>query len=153
MTPTQFLAQLSRQSQWTSNSLNEGLSIKMARKKFQRKRKFFHQKDSRFNYRIIRKSVFLIGQAPILNKSENATLQLSLFYEKVFDKKYLLKLKNVTQTSSKRFVETPLICLVRCMSYASSQCKCLKLYSLKFTIAHAQIKIVMLIKIGLHCVA
>ena len=31
--------------------------------------------------------------------------------------------------------------------------KCLKLYSLKFAIAHAQIKIVMLIKIGLNCVA
>ena len=27
----------------------------------------------------------------ILNKSENATLQLSIFYEKVLDKKYLLK--------------------------------------------------------------
>ena len=31
----------------------------------------------------------------ILNKSENATLQLSIFYEKVLDKKYLLKLNNV----------------------------------------------------------
>ena len=31
--------------------------------------------------------------------------------------------------------------------------KCLKLYSLKFAIAHAQIKIFMLIKIGLNCVA
>ena len=37
----------------------------------------------------------------ILNKSENATLQLSIFYEKVLDKKYLLKLNNVAQTSSK----------------------------------------------------
>ena len=50
--------------------------------------------------------------APILNKSENATLQLSIFNEKVLDKKYLLKLNNVAQTSSKRFVETPPICLV-----------------------------------------
>ena len=48
----------------------------------------------------------------ILNKSENATLQLSIFDEKVLGKKYLLKLNNVAQTSSKRFVETPLICLV-----------------------------------------
>ena len=48
----------------------------------------------------------------ILNKSENATLQLSIFYEKVLNKKYLLKLNNVAQTSSKRFVETPQICLV-----------------------------------------
>ena len=31
--------------------------------------------------------------------------------------------------------------------------KCLKLYSLKFAIAHAQIKIDMLIKISLNCVA
>ena len=31
--------------------------------------------------------------------------------------------------------------------------KWLKLYSLKFAIAHAQIKIVMLIKVGLNCVA
>ena len=48
----------------------------------------------------------------ILNKSENATLQLSIVYEKVLDKKYLLKLNNVAQTFSKRFVETPPICLV-----------------------------------------
>ena len=40
----------------------------------------------------------------ILNKSENATLQLPIFYEKVLDKQYLLKLNNVAQTSSKRFV-------------------------------------------------
>ena len=48
----------------------------------------------------------------ILNKSENATLQLSIFYEKVLDKRYLLKLNNVAQTSSKRFVETPPIRLI-----------------------------------------
>ena len=48
----------------------------------------------------------------ILSKSENATLQLSIFYEKVLDKKYFLKLNNVAQTSSKRFVETPPICLI-----------------------------------------
>ena len=47
-----------------------------------------------------------------LNKSENATLQLSMFYEKALDKKYFLKLNNVAQTSSKRFVETPPICLI-----------------------------------------
>ena len=49
----------------TSDSLNEGLPIKIARQKFQRKRLFFHQKDSRLNSRIIRKSIILIGQAPI----------------------------------------------------------------------------------------
>ena len=54
----------------------------------------------------------------ILNKSENATLQLSIYCEKVSDKNYLLKLNNVFQTSSIRFVETPLICLVSCLSYA-----------------------------------
>ena len=48
----------------------------------------------------------------ILNKSENATLQYSKFFEKVLDEKYLLKLNNgFLQTSSKRFVETPPICL------------------------------------------
>ena len=31
--------------------------------------------------------------------------------------------------------------------------KCLKLYSLNFALAHAQIEIVMLIKIGHNCVA
>ena len=31
--------------------------------------------------------------------------------------------------------------------------KCLKLYTLNFAIVHAQIKIVMLIKIGHNCVA
>ena len=51
--------------QRTSDSLNEGLPIKIARQKFQRKRLFFHQKDSRLNSRIIRKSIILIGQAPI----------------------------------------------------------------------------------------
>ena len=35
------------------------------------------------------------------------------------------------------------------LMYELCSFKCLKLYSLKFAIAHAQIKIVMLIKIGL----
>ena len=47
----------------------------------------------------------------ILNESENATLQYLIFCEKVLDEKYLLKINNVFQTSSKRFVETPPICL------------------------------------------
>ena len=47
----------------------------------------------------------------ILNKSENAILQYSIFCEKVLDEKYLLKLNNVFQTSSKQLVETPPICL------------------------------------------
>ena len=54
-------------AQRTSDSLNEGLPIKIARQKLQRKRLFFHQKDSRLNSRIIRKIIFLIGQAPIQN--------------------------------------------------------------------------------------
>ena len=51
--------------QRTSDSLNERLPIKMAREKFQRKRYFYHEMDSRFYSQIIRKSVFLIGQVPI----------------------------------------------------------------------------------------
>ena len=39
--------------------------------------------------------IFSILFLYILNESENATLQLSIFYEKVLDKKYLLKLNNV----------------------------------------------------------
>ena len=49
----------------TSDSLNEGLPIKMTREMFQRKRYFFYEKDSRFNPRLIHKSSFLIGQVPI----------------------------------------------------------------------------------------
>ena len=39
------------------------------------------------------------------------------------------------------------------LMYELCSFKCLKLYSLKFAIGHAQIKIVMFIKIGLNCVA
>ena len=53
----------------------------------------------------------------ILHKSENATLQYFIFCEKVLDEKYLLKINNVLQTSSKRFVETPPIFLFWCLSY------------------------------------
>ena len=49
----------------TSDSLNEGLPIKMTRETFQRKRHFFYEKDSWFNPRLIHKSSFLIGQLPI----------------------------------------------------------------------------------------
>ena len=65
-----------------------------------------------------RQKIEYITYIYILNKSENATLQLSIFCAKVLDKKYLLKLNNVSQTSSKRFVETPPMFLVRCRSYA-----------------------------------
>ena len=41
------------------------LPIKMTREKFQRKRYYFYEKDSRFNPRLIHKSSFLIGQVPI----------------------------------------------------------------------------------------
>ena len=49
----------------TSDSFNEGLPIKMTIEKFQRKRYFFYEKDSRFNPRLIHKSSFRIGQVPI----------------------------------------------------------------------------------------
>ena len=49
----------------TSDSLNEGLPIKMTREKLQRKWYFFYEKDSRFNPRLIHKSRFVIGQVPI----------------------------------------------------------------------------------------
>ena len=55
----------------------------------------------------------------IINKCENATLQYSIFREKVFNKKHLLKLNNVFQTSSKLFVEIPPICLFLWLSYVS----------------------------------
>ena len=51
--------------QRTSDSLNEGLPIKMTREKFSKKMIFFYEKDSRFNPRLINKSRFLIGQVPI----------------------------------------------------------------------------------------
>ena len=51
--------------QRTSDSLNEGLPIKMTKEKIQRKRYFFYEKDSMFNPRLIHKSRFLIGQVPI----------------------------------------------------------------------------------------
>ena len=71
------------------------------------------QQTQAFSHRSPFITVLFVGYSQtILNKSENATLQLSIFYEKVLDKKYLLKLNNVAQTSSKRFVETPAICLV-----------------------------------------
>ena len=37
----------------------------------------------------------------ILNISENATLQYFIFFEKILDEKYLLKIINVFQTTSK----------------------------------------------------
>ena len=64
-----------------------------------------------FNIRVSNLFQFVSG-LHILNKSENATLQLSIIYEKILNKKYLLKLNNVAQTSNKRLVETPPICLV-----------------------------------------
>ena len=59
----------------------------------------------------------------ILNKSENATLQYSMYCEKVLGEKYLLKLNNVFQS--------------RLMSELCSLL-CLKLYSLNCAIAHVQ---------------
>ena len=59
----------------------------------------------------------------ILNKSENATLQLSILYEKVLGKKYLLKLNNVVQQTICRNSTN----LSRLMKELCSF-KCLKLY-------------------------
>ena len=78
-----------------------------------------------------------VREVTILNKSENATLQLSIFCEKVLYKKYLLKLNNFSHRLMSEFCSF----------------KCLKLYSLIFAIAHAQVKMVMLIKIDHNCVA
>ena len=51
----------------TSDSLNEGLPIKMTREKYQRKRFFSMKKDSKFNPRLIHKNSILFGQVPIEN--------------------------------------------------------------------------------------
>ena len=75
----------------------------------------------------------------ILNKNENATLQLSIFCEKVLDTKYFQKAHNVSQ------IRQTSINLSRLMSELCSF-KFLKLYLLNFAIVHAQIEIVMLIK-------
>ena len=71
-----------------------------------------------------------------LIKSENASLQYLIFFEKVLNQKYLLKLNNVFQTSSKPFVVTMPICFFWCLSYVPFYR--LKLYSLNFAIAHAR---------------
>ena len=49
----------------TSDSLNEGLPLKMVIKVSKKMIFFFHEKDSNFNYRIIHTSVFRIGPVPI----------------------------------------------------------------------------------------
>ena len=61
----------------TSDSLNEGLPIKIVREKFQRKR-FLHGIDSRFNSLSICKSVFflLIRQVPIKIWVENSVFAI-----------------------------------------------------------------------------
>ena len=86
----------------------------------------------------------------ILNKIENATLQYFTFYEKVFDEKYLLKINNVFQTSSKRFVEAPPICLFWCLSYVPC---CVKALFTEFCKCACAKKIVMLIRNRHTCVA
>ena len=86
----------------------------------------------------------------ILNKSENATLQYFIFCEKVLDGKYLLKINNVSQTSSKRFVETPPICLFWCFSYVPYCVECFIHWILQLRMRK---KIVMLIRIRHTCVA
>ena len=92
---------------------------------------------------------------------------------RVFDKKYLLKLKDKDYcpieiikglTDKGRFQYLTKLMFPRHPANDSSKIhqfvvfelcyfKCLKLYSLNLAIAHAQIKIVMLIIIGHNCVA
>ena len=62
----------------TSDSINEGLPIKMTRKKLY----FFYEKDSRFNARLIHKSRFLLEQVPI-EKYGLETLFLLFNIEKI----------------------------------------------------------------------
>ena len=72
----------------------------------------------------------------ILNKKENATLQYSIFCEKVLDKNYLLKLNNVfsdvQQTIRRNSTNISLLMSELCSLL------CLKLYSLNYAIAHVQ---------------
>ena len=49
----------------TSDSLNEGLPIKITREKFERKQYFFYEKDSVFNPRHTLESSLLIGQVSV----------------------------------------------------------------------------------------
>ena len=72
----------------TSDSLNEGLPIKLTREKFQRKRYFFYEKDSRLNPRLIHKISFLIGQVPI---EKYGLKTLCLLFNKNKIEKVLLK--------------------------------------------------------------
>ena len=51
--------------QRTSDSLNEGLPIKITREKFQRKQYFFYEKDSVFNPQHTHESSLLIGQVSV----------------------------------------------------------------------------------------
>ena len=51
----------------TSDSPNEGLPIKMTREKFQRKLYFFYEKDSRYNPRLIHKSLFSLDKYQLKN--------------------------------------------------------------------------------------
>ena len=64
----------------TLDSLNEGLPMKMVGEKFQRKLYFFHEKDSNFNSRNIRTSVFRIGQVPFEKYGWNTLLLLFNIY-------------------------------------------------------------------------
>ena len=70
-----------------SDSFKEGLPIKVARKTCFKENDSFPSKDGRFNYRIIRKSVFFIVQVPIKIWVENPVLaiqhienRIDLFY-------------------------------------------------------------------------
>ena len=70
-----------------------------------------------------------------------------MLHYKALDEKDLLKLNNVFKTSSKRFVEAPPL-MSELITFL-----CLKLYSLNFAIAHAQKRVIRLIRIRHTCVA
>ena len=81
----------------------------MARKKFQRNYIFFHEKDSRFNSRIIHKSVFLIGQVLIKKYGlKILSLLFNIYKIEKFDRNALVMLAyqaiNCLKFSTKTYV-------------------------------------------------
>ena len=91
---------------------------------------------------------FLGPLSIILNKNENVTLQYFIFCEKVLDKKYLLKLNNVSVHPANDSLK-----LHQFVSFVSELCSFWCFYSLNFASAHAQTKIVMLIRIRHNWIA
>ena len=99
-----------------------------------------YNKRDDFDFEIVN-FPFLDGDVPrppsygvyILNKSENATLQYFIFCEKVLDKKYLLKLNDVSKHQANDSRNSTNLSLLM-----SELCSflCFKLYSLNFAFTH-----------------